>query len=137
MEQNKKLSRRAWSFIGGGAFLAVFVALAISVPLYWMELIGIGVLGYFLISCLILPDNIIEDVVLSVLNWSFISLPMLIFTLDLDGIIWLITVKFLFWLLGIVLGIICAILAFFIGGFLSIFVYPYALYKSYHPEVVS
>ncbi len=136
MKENKKLSLRAWSFIGGGAFLAVFIAFAISTPLYWMQFIGIGILGFFLVSCLILSDNIITDIVMAVISWSFISLPMLIFTLDLDGIIWLITVKFLFWLLGIVLGIICTILAFFIGGFLSIFVYPYALYKSYHPEEV-
>ena len=54
------------------------------------------------------------------------------FTLDLDGIIWLLTVKLLFWILGIVLAILFGVLAIALGGIISIVVYPFALYKAYN-----
>jgi hypothetical protein len=67
--------------------------------------------------------------VLDIWGWGFIKLPGLIFTLDLDGIIWLITVKLLFWILGIVLATLCGLLALVIGSIVSVFVYPFAIYK--------
>ena len=63
----------------------------------------------------------------NVFSWGFVSMPGLIFELDLDGIIWLLTVKLLFWILGFVLAILCGILAIALGLIVSIFVYPYAL----------
>ena len=62
-------------------------------------------------------------------------MPGLIFTLDLDGIIWFLTVKLLFWILGIVLAILCGLLGICVGLAVSVFVYPYALYQNIkHPE---
>ena len=67
----------------------------------------------------------------TVVGWGFVRLPGLIFTLDLDGIIWLLTVKLLFWILGLILSIICFILAITLGYITSLFVYPFAIAKSF------
>ena len=65
-----------------------------------------------------------------IFSWGFVTMPGLIFTLDLDGIIWLLTVKLLFWILGFILAALCGILAIVLGLVVSVFVYPFALYKN-------
>jgi len=57
-------------------------------------------------------------------------MPGLIFTLDLEGIIWLLTVKLLFWIIGIVLATLTGILAVALGLVVSLFVYPYAIIEN-------
>ena len=69
--------------------------------------------------------------VAEIFSWGFVRMPGLIFTLDLDGIIWLLTVKLLFWLLGILLALLCGVLAVALGSVVSFVVYPFALYKAY------
>ena len=128
------LKRRVWSFVAGGIFLALFIALGISGDII-VEGIVTGLGGFFLISCLILNNNFIGDMVLTVFSWGFVRMPGLIFTLDLDGIIWLLTVKLLFWLLGILLALLAGFAALVLGAIASVFVYPFALYKNFkHPE---
>lgn len=130
-------NRQIHSFVWGGLALVAAVALGIyfmvdkgdTVMLY--TCIGIGVGLFAFISCLILDNNFVGEVASSIFNWGFVQLPGLIFTLDLDGIIWLLTVKLLFWILGIVLATITGILAVLIGSVLAIFVYPFAIYNSF------
>ena len=62
-------------------------------------------------------------------TWS-IKLPGVIFTLDLDGIFFLIAVKILGALLSLAVTIFCVIFATALGFALSIFVYPFALIKN-------
>ena len=83
-----------------------------------------------MISCLILDNNVVGEVVGEIFSWGFVSLPGLIFELSLDGIIWLITVKLLFWILGFILAAICGLLAIVIGSVVALFVYPFALIKN-------
>ena len=129
------MARRIWSFVVGGLFLAAMIALGIAYPDLLIPALVVGVLGFCFLSCLILYNNVVMDVVGSVMSWGFIRMPTLIFELDLDGIIWFLTVKLLFWLLGIVLAILLAILAIAIGSVVALFVYPFALYKNIkHPE---
>ena len=92
----------------------------------------IGALSFTLVSCLILDNNFVGEMIFEIGEWGFVKMPCLIFTLDLDGIIWLLTVKLLFWILGFILSIITGILALAVGLVVSAFVYPFALYKSYH-----
>ena len=130
------LSRRTHSFIWGGIAAALLIALGI-----WKSIsnqnasaiitfIVLGVVVFTFISCLILDNNFIGDVVVDIWGWGFVRLPVLIFTLDLYGIIWLLTVKLLFWILGAILAILTGALALVVGAFLSIFVYPFALYSN-------
>ena len=92
--------------------------------------IAVSIMSFTLISCLILDNNFIGEMISAIFGWGFVTMPGLIFTLDLDGIIWFLTVKLLFWILGIVLAILCGILGIFVGLVMSLFVYPYALYQN-------
>ena len=67
---------------------------------------------------------------LEIFSWGFVTMPGLIYTLDLEGIIWLLTVKLLFWILEMILAVLCGILAIALGLVVSLFVYPRALYKN-------
>ena len=126
--------RRTHSFIWGGIIAAALIALSIfASPDGSGILTGIvlGIIGFTFSSCLILDNNFIGEVVSDIFSWGFVQLPGLIFELSLDGILWLITVKLLFWLLGIILAVICGILGVVIGAFLSIFTYPFAIARSF------
>ena len=122
-----------WSGLAGAALIAIGIITATKSSDYTKLAIWgvLGVLAYTLISCLILDNNFVGDMMEEILGWSFVRMPGLIFELDLDGIIWLLTVKLLFWVLGFILAIICGILAIALGLVVSVFVYPFALYKSY------
>lgn len=130
------MTTRIHSFVWSG--LSALILIIIGIVTYsgssnisdlfvWLVL---GVLAFTLISCLILDNNFVGDMISSIFGWGFVTMPGLIFTLDLDGIIWLLTVKLLFWIIEIILAIICGILGICVGLVVSLFVYPYALYKN-------
>lgn len=89
------------------------------------------VCAFALASCLILGNNFVGEMIAEIFSWGFVKMPGVIFELDLDGIIWLLTVKLLFWVLGILLALLCGLLAVLLGAVVSVFVYPFALYKAY------
>ena len=130
------MGRRIHSFVWGGLAAAALIALGISNLVSggaftdFAIMCGVAIAAFTFISCLILANNFVGDVVGTIFSWGFVRMPGLIFTLDLDGIIWLLTVKLLFWILGILLAILFGIFAIVIGSIISIFVYPYALYKN-------
>lgn len=130
------MKRRIHSFVWGGIVAAALIAFGIYAGVTTSDFANfafwgiVGVLSFTLVSCLILKNNFIGDMVLEVFSWGFVKMPMLIFTLDLDGILWLLTVKLLFWILGIVLALLCGLLAIVLGLIVSLFVYPFALSKN-------
>jgi len=125
--------RRIKSYVYGGLFLAASIVIGIFTNIVYGLLIGI--VGYTFISCCILNNNFIGSMTLSIFSWGFVKMPGVIFNLSLDGLFWLLTVKLFLWLLGIALAIVCGLLGVAIGSVLSIFVYPFALVKSYkHPD---
>ena len=96
---------------------------------------GISIALFAFISCCILKNNFVGELVEIVFSWSFIKLPGLIFTLDVDGCLWFICTKILFAILGFAISVSCALLAIVIGSIVSLFVYPYAIIKNIkHPE---
>ena len=71
----------------------------------------------------------------SIFSWAFVSFPGIIFSLDFDGIVFLIAAKLLFFILGLLLMVLCGGFALIVGAFVSMFVYPYAITKNIrHPE---
>ena len=124
------MARIIHSFVWGGINAAIFLTIGIiteNIPIF----IGIAVLSFALISCLILNNNFIGDMMLEIFSWGFVKFPGLIFTLDLDGIIWLLTVKLVFWIIGFLLATLVGLLAVALGLVLSVFVYPFALTKAF------
>ena len=134
------MGRRGHSYLWSGlsAFVIFLIGLFISISSkdfsFLIPFGVVSVLTFTLVSCLILNNNFIWEMMEGIFEWSFVQLPGLIFTLDLEGIIWLLTVKLLFWILGIILAVICGILAIVIGLAMSLFVYPFAIYRSIHDE---
>lgn len=130
------MSNRTKSFIWGGIVGGLFLALGIYGAISNSDIGTLGnftffaVMAFTLTSCLILGNNFVGDMILEIFSWGFVKMPGLIFTLDLDGIIWLLTVKLLFWIIGIILAVLCGALAIILGLIVSVFVYPFALYKS-------
>lgn len=128
-----------WGAIGATVFLIIGIALWISSSNFmnFVSLAALSISSFTLISCLILDNNFIGDMISEILDWGFIRMPGLIFTLDLDGIIWLLTVKLLFWIIGFILSFIFGILSILVGLFVSLFVYPFALRKSFkEPDIL-
>ena len=134
------MKRRIHSFVWGGIVCLLFIALGIAVSVSISNYSALaffgalGVLSFTLISCLILDNNFLGAMMGDIFSWSFVRMPGLIFTLDLDGIIWLLTVKLLFWVIGFSLAFVCGGISIGLGLLLSVFVYPFALYKSFHPD---
>ena len=147
-DKNKKLkvkksrSRRILSFWLGG--LAFAIMLAIGIVLFTKDkvgwgifCIGVGVGLFAFISCCLFENNFIGEMTVGIFEWGFVKMPGVIFSLDLDGIIWFLTVKLLFWILEIALACCAGVLAIALGTVLSIFVYPFALHKNIkHPEEI-
>ena len=123
------MKKRINSFVYGGiaALACIIIGICTSNVVIW---IAIAVGAFTLTSCLILNNNFVGEMLLEIFSWGFVRMPGIIFSLDLDGIIWLLTVKLIFWLLGIILAILCGVLAIALGLVVSVFVYPFALNKN-------
>ena len=117
--------------IAAGLILLLYFILVISNDAFsGGSLIGGIVIGYtaFAFTFLLFFDGVVSDVVLdcfeTTINW-----PGLIFTFDLDGLIWLIGMKILFGVLGFLAALLASVFGIIAGMFLSIFVFPFKLRK--------
>ena len=75
--------------------------------------------------------NVISYMCTASINW-----PGLIFTFDLDGLLWLIGMKILFAILGFLFGLLCSILGLVLGLIISPFVFPFIMVKM-HRDIKS
>lgn len=122
--------RRIWSFIVGGAIAVLAIVLGCINTEHIGFFLGAAVTGFTLSSCMILHNNFVIDMMVDIMTWSFGTLPVMIFDMDLDGLIMMLTVKLVLWILGGLLAIALALLAIVIGAVVSVFVYPYAIVKN-------
>lgn len=130
------LSVRNRSFIFGGLAAGVILACVIVAAVQSGD-VGMLPYGIFfaasaftLVSCLILQNNFVGEMIVDIFEFGFVNFPGLIFTLDLDGIIWFLTVKLIFFIIGIILSVLCGIFAIILGLTVSLFVYPYAIIRN-------
>lgn len=79
---------------------------------------------------MILNNTFITDMWLEITSWGFVKFPGIIFEFSFDGLVFLIAMKILFFLLGLVLALLAAAFATALAMALSIFVYPFALIKN-------
>ena len=137
------IRQRKRSFTWGGLITAAALVITLIVTnklnCSVAQIIGFSVASLLLfpfISCLFLQNNFVDDMVVFVASFGFVRFPGLIFSLSLDGIIWFLTVKLAFFLLGIMLSLTFLALAVALGMAVSAFVYPVALKKNLsHPEL--
>ena len=137
------IQQRNRSFVWGGIITGLILALSLIISISVGASTGIvivcavtSVLFFPFISCLFLKNNFVGEMVETIAGWGFVKFPGVIFSLDFGGIMWLIGVKILFWIIGFMLAFAAAAAAVALGLVVSIFVYPFALRKSFvSPEL--
>jgi transcriptional regulator with XRE-family HTH domain len=132
-------------------FWGLFWGLLLSLPFFYYTFEGLiqgtydgqmGVTGFLVAYSLLAffftfnaKNNFIHDFFWEVTSWGFVKMPGVIFSLDFDGLLFLIWAKLLFFFIGIGLAIVAGTLALILSLFLSTLVFPFALYNSFrHPE---
>ncbi len=137
-DAKKKLARRDFwiSFVLGIIVMGLIVGIGLAKVIQSgdgnnvLVLIASAILSFFFVSCLFLRNNGAASVLSTIASWS-IKFPGLIFTLDLDGILWFILVKIIFGLISIIISILMVILGLVVAAALSVFMYPFALVKNF------
>ena len=131
-----------WGIPAGAITLAISLALAITQSLPTGNIVGdifISLGGSYaifaLVFCSLADNNFIGEWFVSIASWGFVRMPGIIFALDLEGIIWLLTVKLFLFLLGITLALAAFALAVVLCGAIAAFVFPFSIRWTYtNPE---
>ncbi|MBQ8880535.1 MAG: helix-turn-helix domain-containing protein [Clostridia bacterium] len=128
IEAKRKKSLIVASIITGIYLIAFIYVLATQLdPSYIISGIILGYAIFSFVASLFYDTpviNVIEYMCTASIKW-----PGLIFTWDLDGILWLIGMKLLFAALGFIFGLFCAALGLALGLLIAPFVFPYVLHK--------
>lgn len=127
--RRRKRGLRTASFVVGAlaGVLTLVAGLVIQNPVIPVPLVLVAaVMMYTFIASLFFEDSPVQEVVFGLAGRS-VHLPGLIFTWDIDGFIWLITMKLTFWVLGILGAIAFFLLGVAIGLLISPFTYPFSL----------
>lgn len=132
-QRSKKLSF-GWGIAGAVVTLGLCLGLFLGLPQcqeVMTPLVAVMlsiVFSYMIFADLycILSGSYVGDVFLSVAGWS-IKFPGLIFSWDLDGIMWLIAMKLLFVVLGFFLGVLVLFLAVALSAVLASVSFPFVL----------
>ena len=113
--------------IGWGIVFAVIVGVVFGVftPVHFWSIL-LAACTFCLTSCIFLDESFVGEMWSDMISWSFHA-PGVIFTLDLDGIAWLIAVKLLFW----IIGALFAIAAFLFGTAVGMVLAPFAVTYDY------
>ena len=128
-QTRKSLIWGALAGVGAAAIFAVlFIAIITMEPVWMTAIIAVVVgIGYFAFVMQVFWDGVVIDVFEFFLH-SF-NLPGVIFTLDLDGIIFLILFKVIGGILAGILSALLFILGLFITPIVALFVLPFAAIK--------
>ena len=115
--------------VGGvGAAVALIFSIVFTVQKQdTSAIIGgyISVYGLFAMISQIIWGNSVADV-FAFFKRSF-TMPGVIFTLDIDGIIWAICVKILLSILSVILSVLCLIVGLFVTMFYAMILFPFGL----------
>lgn len=128
-----------WGVVAALIFTAILIYVMTTIPepefVEYLLFTIFGSYGIFaLVFCLIVPNTFVGDIFYSISKFS-IRMPGLIFALSLDGIIWFITVKLTLLIISFIISALAFATAAVIGGIFSMFLFPFALRKSFtNPE---
>ena len=131
-KREKMRHKRNTSMIVGGivafAILLTMIIIGIRNGNFGAYLLQGTILGYFgfAFTASMFFDGIVKDIVVSIASKT-IEFPGLIFTLDFDGIMWLISVKILFAIIGFFGGVFLVFLGVVVGCLVSGITYPFSL----------
>lgn len=120
--------------VGLGTALAIFLSNTATIPVATGIILSV-LIGYMMFAMLycILSGSYIGDVFLWCAQLS-IKFPGLIFSWDLDGFIWVISMKILFAILGFLVGVFALLLAIALSGLLGAISFPFILVHNIHTD---
>lgn len=99
-----------------------------------LVLLVLTYLVFATIFVIIADNSFVGNMMGEIFAWGFVRMPGLIFSLDLDGIIWFLTVKLAFFILGFIIALAAGALALGLGLPLSGIIFPFAIKKSFNEE---
>ena len=125
--------KRAWIWSPLAAIALLILSIIVSVsgegftPSILIGGIIVSVLLLTFLVCVFLDNTFVGEMWEDVASWGFVQMPGIIFSLDIDGIIFLIVVRVLLSILSFLLAVGAAILATALGLILGIFAFPFAI----------
>lgn len=122
----RSLARVWWGIAIGAVLAGLFIALAISGGNFGVPAVIVALFMFAFGASLTLEFSATREVMSWMCSKS-ISFPGLIWEFSFDGFLWLIGMKLLFWVVGVVFGIIVAIIGFLLGVLVAPFAYPFNL----------
>ena len=129
--ESMRKKRNLSMIVGGMVAFAILLTMVIvgankgSFGTYFLLGIVLGYFGFTFTASMFF-DGVVQEIVFDIGTKS-IEFPGLIFSLDLDGIMWLISVKILFAIIGFFGGILFAVLGVLVGAVVSGVTYPFSL----------
>jgi transcriptional regulator with XRE-family HTH domain len=130
--------KKAWGWGIFAGIVAFAIAIIIGIALLKNNSQSAGVwtlclspvMAYLLFSLtfvLIVDNTFVSEVFMEIVSFAFVKMPGVIFSLDFDGIAFLIAVKLLFAILSFLIFAAVLALAVAISGIFSMFMFPVAL----------
>lgn len=120
------LARVWWGLAIGAVLAGGSLALTISASGFSITCVVIALFLFAFGASLPLEDSAAREVMYWMCTKS-ISFPGLIWEFSIDGFLWLIGMKLLFWVLGVIGGILFAIIGVILGILVAPFAYPFNL----------
>lgn len=135
LEREELLEDRNHAFVWGAiaGIAALIVSLLVCLagaekrPQLIAPLAVSSVLLFTFLFCVIVDNNFVGEMWTAVAAWGCVKMPGVIFTLDFDGLLFLIAAKILFGIIGFLCAAAGFVLATALGFICSIFVFPFAL----------
>lgn len=129
--QKRLIRSIVWGLLSFVLLLAVSIYFYVSKDTKSGTLLLIGAFTSFtFLGCLLLKNNFIPDMWLSIAGWGFVRVPGVIMEFSIGGIIIGILIKIALWIFAYLLGIATVILSTILCMVISPFVYPFAIIKN-------
>jgi transcriptional regulator with XRE-family HTH domain len=130
--------KRFWGLFWGLLFSVPFAYFSfqglfsgeLNMDSFWVGL-GLAYLIFSMFFTYIMDNNFIRDFFWEITSWGFVRLPGVIFSFDIDGLLFLITAKIALFFIGIGISIFAGAIALLISIGLSGFVLPFALFNAF------
>jgi transcriptional regulator with XRE-family HTH domain len=130
--------KRFWGLFWGLLFSVPFgfisfqglISGELTMDSFWFGL-GLTYLIFSMFFTYIMDNNIIRGFFWEITSWGFVRLPGVIFSFDIDGLLFLITAKIALFFIGIGISLFAGAIALMISIGVSGFVLPFALFNAF------
>lgn len=123
-----------WGILAGAFFLYISIQGLLDGSLE-VNAFQVGLLTSYLsfsfLFTFTMKNNFIHNFFWDITSFGFVRLPGIIFSFDIDGLLFLITAKVILFFIGIGIALVAGSIALFISLLLSGFVLPFSIYNAF------